>query len=132
MRNAFVATCLVLLVGCAASTATAPLGDEFTAAPDQPVRISGTEHRITLKAVQSDSRCPTDVTCVWAGNAEVVFRVEAPGVDTTVILNTGIEPRAARVLDLRIELIGLAPAPRSDARIDARSFRATLVARRVP
>lgn len=132
MRNAMAAVCLSLVLGCAASTASAPLGDEFTAAPDQPVGISGTEHRITLKSVQSDSRCPTDVICVWAGNAEVVFRVEAPGIDTTVMLNTGIEPRAARVLDLRIELIALAPAPRSDAPVAAKDYRATLVARRVP
>lgn len=132
MRTVIVSACMALLVGCAASTATAPLGDEFTVAPDQPVRISGTEHRITLNAVQSDSRCPTDVTCVWAGNAEVVFRVEAPGIDTVVVLNSGIEPRAATVSALRIELIALVPAPRSNAPIVAKAYRATLVARRVP
>ncbi|MEO5825561.1 MAG: hypothetical protein ABIR59_06710 [Gemmatimonadales bacterium] len=132
MRNVIAVVLVGLVPGCAASTASAPLGDEFTAAPDQPVRISGTEHRITLKAVQSDSRCPTDVTCVWAGNAEVVFRVEAPGVDTTVVLNTGIEPRAATVGALRIELMAVVPAPRSDATIAATAYRATLVARRVP
>lgn len=131
MHNAIVATWLGLLVGCAASTATAPLGDEFTVSHDQPVRISGTEHRITLKAVQSDSRCPTDVTCVWAGNAEVVFRVEAPGIDTTVVINTGIEPRAVRVGALRIELMAVVPAPRSDTPVVAKDYRATLVARRV-
>ncbi len=131
MRNVIAAVCLGLAVGCAASTASAPLGDEFTAAPDRPVRISGTEHRITLKAVQADSRCPTDVTCVWAGNAEVVFRVEAPSVDTTVVLNTGIEPRAARVGALRIELMAVSPVPRSDTPTAAKNYRATLVARRV-
>ncbi len=132
MRNMIAVVSVGLVLGCAASTASAPLGDEFTAAPDQPVRINGTEHRITLKAVQSESRCPTDVTCVWAGNAEVVFRVEAPGVDTTVVLNTGMEPRAARVGALRIELMVLLPAPRSDTPIAAKDYRATLVARRVP
>lgn len=132
MRNMIAVVLMGVVLGCAASTASAPLGDEFTAAPDQPVRISGTEHRITLKAVQSESRCPTDVTCVWAGNAEVLFRVEAAGVDTTVVLNTGIEPRAAQVGALRIELMAVSPVPRSDTLIAAKDYRATLVTRRVP
>ncbi|MBA2291620.1 MAG: hypothetical protein H0W15_04095 [Gemmatimonadales bacterium] len=132
MRNVNAVVIVGLVLGCAASTASAPLGDEFTAAPDQPLRINGTEHRITLKAVRSDSRCPADVTCVWAGNAEVSFRVEAPGVDTTVMLNTGIEPRAAKVGAIRIELMAVSPVPRSDTPIAAKDYRATLVARRVP
>lgn len=127
--------CIALLssVACAASTTTVPLDDAVTLEPGRAVRVSGGRTRITFTTVRSDSRCPSDVTCVWAGNAEVVLSVGGGEADrdTTIVLNTGVEPRTARYGDLSIELLDVAPATRSTTTVPAASYRASVILRRL-
>lgn len=64
--------------------------------------------------VKSDSRCPEDVQCVWAGNAEVGFVVGpavGEGRSYSIVLNTGIEPRSGSALGLNLTLLKLSPEP---------------------
>ena len=69
---------------------------------------------IRFAEVKSDSRCPADVTCVWQGNAELMFAV-GPAVGEgpvhAVVLNTGVDPREGGALGLRLTLTGLSPEP---------------------
>src|SRR5690554_6743820 len=56
--------------------------------PDgQTVVISG----ISIKFVEvlEDSRCPTDVECIWAGRARVKVSVSSNGKETEKILTFG-------------------------------------------
>lgn len=69
--------------------------------------------RITFTAVEADSRCPINVTCVWAGDAQV--RLHATGPTTRALpleLHTGVEPMAVDFAGFNIRLIGLAPERR--------------------
>lgn len=63
----------LLLLSCAVSTPTTPLGQPFTLTPGKSVTIDGV--KITFAAVGQDSRCPPDVQCIWEGDAEVRLRV---------------------------------------------------------
>jgi hypothetical protein len=41
------------------------------------VRVEGTDVHVTFERVVQDSRCPRNVTCVWAGEATVELRFRA-------------------------------------------------------
>lgn len=54
--------------------------------------------RLTYVRVRNDSRCPSDVQCIWAGDAtiELTARPQA-GTTQTIELHTGIEPRSQAI-----------------------------------
>lgn len=70
---------------------------------------------ITFSAIESDSRCPVDVTCVWAGDAHVRLDGNRGAGREPLELHTGIEPTEAVFAGYRIRLLDVAPAPREGA-----------------
>jgi len=67
---------------------------------------------VTFHDVPEDSRCPTDVVCVWAGNAAVLLSAalgRTPDIPFT--LNTTIAPRDTVFGPYRIYLLALDPQP---------------------
>jgi hypothetical protein len=60
--------------------------------------------------VVSDSRCPPKVNCVWAGDAALELRVSKGKQMQTLTLHTGLEPRSATVMGLKLTLQTLEPA----------------------
>jgi hypothetical protein len=85
---------------------------------------------VRFDAVGEDSRCATDVQCVWAGNGRISLAVEGTGTSRTVSLNTTLDPHSADVLGYRITLDSLAPAPVSTRKLEAKDYTAYLVIRR--
>lgn len=86
------------------------------------------EMTVRFSAVTEDSRCPTNVECVWEGNAQVIVEATLTGHAPTILwLNTnpGFETEAAYHA-YTIKLFSLAPYPRSDVLV-ADPYRATLV-----
>jgi hypothetical protein len=132
-------TCFVLL-GCwnategnthtKGRTQVAHLGREFKLRAGQQVTLKGQSLRIKFAAVKEDSRCPADVTCVWAGNAAVRLEVSIRGRGSkSVTLNTN--SRSSLVDDqyrgYKVKLVGLSPYPRSSQRIAAGDYIVTLL-----
>ena len=75
---------------------------------------------IRFDAVVTDSRCPVDVECIWAGEAIVALtlgdrRAELRVVDPEVAPEAGVH-----VGDVVAFAVGLAPYPRADRPSDAR------------
>jgi hypothetical protein len=124
----------LLFVAACASAGTTPtptpaLNEEFTLAPGQTASVNGADVRLTFERVSEDSRCPTDVTCIWEGDAVVILKVKAKSEETTREVHTqGGEPRSRKAPagDYVVTLVRLDPAPRSTAAIDAKDYRATL------
>ncbi len=127
MRESLLA--LLLLGGCGAlaacdsGPATAPsevaAGQEFTLAPGTAALADGL--RVGFERVVSDSRCPADVVCAWAG--EVVVEVSAGGGDARQLrpgesFTTGGH---------RVRLVRVEPYPASASPIAPQDYRATLV-----
>jgi hypothetical protein len=76
----FILTTLSLLFGCAGtSTVNASLGKEFTLAIGKTANISGENLSIKFVDVTADSRCPSDVQCVWAGEVKVLLGITVNG-----------------------------------------------------
>ena len=106
------------------------LSREFKLGAGQRVALKGTKLRIKFVTVQNDSRCPSDVTCVWAGNAAVQFQLNAGRKNKTVTLNTSGNStfvRAAEFQGYKVKLADLSPYPRSNRKIAAGDYTATLL-----
>ena len=92
------------------------VGQEFTISLGQQIRVADANLTIAFADVPSDSRCPVNAECVWAGNAVVVLGVhvgplDARPPDIRVSLNTGLDPRDAPIDGYTLQLIGLMPQP---------------------
>ena len=93
----------------------------------QELRAPDIMRTIAFLAVRHDSRCPTDVVCVWQGNAEVEIGVAfGEGPTVPYVLNTGLEPRSANPGTYQLTLVELRPAPVSTTRIPPTSYVASL------
>jgi hypothetical protein len=90
------------------------------------VQLAGTGVRVTFLEVVNDSRCPVDVVCVTAGDAEVRLAVTGEGEDRTVSLHTTQEPRSTTIGAVRLELTGLMPSPRSTVTVRPQDYRAMI------
>ncbi|HUQ11299.1 MAG TPA: hypothetical protein VM146_13375 [Steroidobacteraceae bacterium] len=140
---------LLLLTACSATPhhptvelLKAKPGEEFTLALEgDPVSIEGTPYLLTFTRVIEDSRCASDVTCVWAGNARINIFVSdfsqtdnwPPGSNSVEIggfiatLNTSPRfPTEGGDGHLMLELRRLAPEPKSGEQ--TRGYAVTLVA----
>jgi len=73
-----------------------PIPDSFSFGVENEFKINGDYHSIdnslnfTITDV-NDSRCPSDVVCIWAGKVDVKIKVESP-VPGTITLSTYDNP----------------------------------------
>jgi hypothetical protein len=84
--------------------------------------------KVTFDRVQSDSRCPMDALCVWAGDAIITVWLSQPGgIQAEHALHTQPGGAEASYLAYVIKLVALAPYPRSDRQIRPDDYVATLM-----
>jgi len=122
---------LFVLLGLAqdpASNKKVDLGEEFKIKNGQEAVVRGEKLSIRFRSVSGDSRCPSGVTCVWAGNGEVVVEVARKNKKQVVAkLNTLLEPKEIVYKGFKIRLIALSPYPRVNEPIDPKDYEATMV-----
>lgn len=109
---------LLFLSACTARGAIAP-GDEVTLGVGQAVPLPDAT-RLRYLGIANDSRCPRDVQCIRAGDADVLFDLGADRAASRIVLNT--ERRtSAHVRAWRLQLLDLAPgaSPAATIRIDS-------------
>jgi hypothetical protein len=128
-------TPLLFFAACASGGTTPPAAptpaveEEFVLGPGQTATVSGTSVRLTFERVREDSRCPTDVNCIWEGDAVVVLTVKAEADEGTREVHTqggASRSRHARAGNYVVTLVRLDPAPRSTGAIEPSDYRATL------
>ena len=91
------------------------------------VQLEGTVLRLNFGRVLEDSRCPVDVTCVWAGNAKVEIGIGAGmGPTHPLHLNTNAGPRAVTWSGIRVTLLEVTPSPHSENPIPLEDYSVTL------
>jgi hypothetical protein len=99
----------------AAETVLAPGGD--VQLPDGA--------RLTFAEVLEDSRCPTDVTCIWQGQAVLAFNlqtVKGSSSDFEIVYQG--RPATESVEGYTITVTSVQPHPRSSPSIDPSDYRA--------
>jgi hypothetical protein len=119
-RTALLGTALLgaaLLLPACGQTHVEPsysrLGERIELRVGETTRVGLDGLQLTFRGVSADSRCPSDVQCVWAGDATVNLAARGGGGDwTPLVLHTGVEPRSADYGEWVIELEALEPQPR--------------------
>jgi hypothetical protein len=82
---------------------------------------------IAFDRVTSDSRCPTNALCVWAGDAIVAVSLsQGSGGPAARELHTDARASEASYLAYSIKLLTLAPYPQTDRAIRPEDYVATI------
>ena len=86
-----------------------------------------TKDKVAIKFVSliEDSRCPTDTSCIWAGNAKIKVQISKGKSAQTFELNSNLEPQTVEFAGYDIKLINLDPKPASNIRINRNGYTAT-------
>jgi hypothetical protein len=87
-------------------------GEAATLAVGHSAVIRGTDVRFRVDGI-SDSRCPADVRCVWAGDAIAVLTLTGAGASRTDTLHLTRAPRTATYGGHVLELMDIQPVPRT-------------------
>lgn len=117
-------TFMVLMIAAAATTACgstgepvepgrvyhAQAGDTVELRTGESVLLGNGGARVTFTRIVTDSRCPVDVTCVWAGDAHIQLAATPSAIpEETLDLHTGIDPIEAEFAGFTIRLIDVSP-----------------------
>ncbi len=111
-------------------TSTVQIGKPFTltccGGTPQVATFQPAKMRLEFLRVKGDSRCPSDVACVWAGSAAVELRVSSGKTQQTITLNTGMEPMSVKVMGYRLKLVGVEPGRGKQQAAPPKLYQATL------
>jgi hypothetical protein len=105
----------------------AVLGQDFKVRYGKEVTIK--ELKVKFESVVEDSRCPKDVTCVWAGDAKILVSVRR-GISKTAKMElhtNGQFAQTGKYQQYVIKLVALDPYPRSSAKTKPSDYVATLL-----
>jgi hypothetical protein len=125
------------VAACSGGGSGGPLGDsgdvvsagldlDFVLPIGATALVDQGELRITFMEVVEDSRCPTDVTCVWEGNGKIALELVHSGIEVAVGINTTLDPLTAEFRGYLVRMIDLDPLPISERPTDPSQYRATL------
>jgi hypothetical protein len=89
--------------------------------------ITLNDMRVTFKSVDGDSRCPSDVYCVWAGDAAIALKLEQGSMNTIAALHTNIDPKKFGWNGYTISLVSLAPVRKTTDPVSSADYRAEIV-----
>jgi hypothetical protein len=132
------AATVVLVAGCksseevlnsdpAGAAVVTEIGQTFDLRVGQTARVGSGQLLVGFRGVAADSRCPVNVQCVWAGDAELRIQVTVGRMAwTDLTVHTGVEPRSARFREHTITAVGLKPETRAGSAIPKESYVVTL------
>ena len=127
-------TLALLLAACASAPAArtqepAPAEGTVVLAIGAPKRAAGTDLTVTFEAVVEDSRCPTGVQCIWAGDAAVRIRLAAPDLaPATATLHTNLDTAKETTYGAwKISIQAVTPAPTATGGVRTEDYRLTLL-----
>ncbi len=102
------------------------LGEEFELVVHQTAQMTAENISVTFQEVLEDSRCPVDVTCIWAGLAKVSLQVSVSGQEKEISLSISPPENSAVFENYTFWLISVRPVPRSDQNIDRSAYFVTV------
>ncbi len=130
VRKSVTAALVISALGCGGATEpNVDVSASFVSAPQevvvkygQDVQVGGGVLHIAFTDVE-DSRCPTDVVCVWAGNAAVDLAVSAgSGPSYPLRVNSTLDPHDVEWQGVRLMLLEVHPEPRADTSVKKEEY----------
>lgn len=123
--RAVLAIAFLTVLGCGGSSTEPKLGDNIEVRYGASVTIPGDTASARFTDVTSDSRCPSGVQCVWAGEATVLFTI-AGNTPVSLALGSPTVKATAIVRGKQMTLVALRPAPAAGSAIAKSDYVATL------
>lgn len=112
-----------------------PKGEEISLKKSQTISYCKENISISFVDVLNDSRCPSNVTCIWAGFVQVKLDIQGISGESTIELAT--EPNSYGISSqvdfegLSIKLVDVSPYPAINVKINPDEFRAILLIEKV-
>ena len=104
----------------AVGTVQVAMGQDFQLNAGQAGRVNGTPITVTFRSAGADSRCPSNVQCVWAGDAVINLSLSSTTTGSReAALHTTLDPKSFDYAGYRVKVVGLAPVPKSGSTIPA-------------
>jgi hypothetical protein len=113
----------------------AAMGEEIRIQVFETATYCDDDLSITFNAYPKESRCPSDVVCIWEGFVEVELLINLKGNKS--ILNLSTEPNVSghpsqsQVGDFSIRLIDVIPHPATNIRINPNQFKVILLVEKI-
>lgn len=94
----------------------------------QTVSVGSADLRFTFFEVSEDSRCPSDVVCIWAGQVVVTVALEDGGDDlySESLIVGNAEAATKKIGDYTVEAMAVDPYPVSTGTIASADYSLTL------
>jgi hypothetical protein len=110
------------------------LDEEFCLSIGQYASVTGEDLAINFQEVTEDSRCPSDVTCVWAGRVSCVVEFTQTGSSYRMTLTEpGLMSEYTREEYEEYEItFHVTPYPEADKKIADDTYRLHLVISKLP
>ncbi|HKR59856.1 MAG TPA: hypothetical protein VJS64_08965 [Pyrinomonadaceae bacterium] len=117
------------LDSASAKQRTTKVGQEFSIKVGEQVNLEGADLALKFVGVPQDSRCPSNVNCVWAGNAEVAVELVHNKCTSALTLNTHSRPPGGegKVGSFSVKLVKLDPYPHTEKKISPSDYVATFL-----
>jgi hypothetical protein len=105
------------------------LGQPFKIRFGEELTVKREDLKVKFDSLLEDSRCPSDVKCIWAGDANILISVKKARADAAKIeLHTsGAFKRSGKYQRYVIKLVTLTPYPRSQDSRKPNDYVATLL-----
>ena len=113
------------------NSVSAKLGEQFYIKVGQTESINSENIKIKLLEVTNDSRCASDVVCIWAGEVKVVLNVSINNQDMgdkTLTLGAGNDDQSIENIGgYSIKVLAVNPYPVSTHKIEQSEYIVTLI-----
>lgn len=129
MKRLAMVAALIGVVACGRAGPTeASLGEEFTLRAGESATVGPDSLSVTFTKVTGDSRCPTNVVCVWAGDAGVLLLLSGLGDTQPLELHTAAQvgPNRGSFHGYAVQLLEVSPAARAGQPIPPDDYAVTL------
>jgi hypothetical protein len=117
---------LAFLASCAGSSIEPQLGANVELRYGALAQLPGDTAHAQFTEVTSDSRCPSNAQCVWAGEATVLFTVGGSEKVSLRLGEPGAASATAMVRGRQLTLVALKPYPVAGQTISRSDYLATI------
>lgn len=104
-------------------TTFAQTKETFTLSVGKQKTAKNSRLKIKFLEVTEDSRCPTGVNCIWAGNAKVKVQIIGSHRSQIFEFNTTTGPKGDIFDGWAITIDNLTPYPHADKPIDKKLYK---------
>jgi hypothetical protein len=115
--------CAVALAACGRGGAATTLDAPIQLAPGESAVLAAQKFAVEFTGIATDSRCPSDVACVWAGEIIVRLAIRNDGKRSDHEVK---ELQSAKVGDYTVTVLQVLPGRTSSQRIAPADYRVTL------